>query len=215
VPQLFCQATLNTLRSLQLTGVVSVMPISSSHAVHIYAESNDLIVHLSGIVASSLVVGDGVVIIAKETHQQQLLQELTGVGMEVERYLEQGLLTMRCAQETLASFMVNGVPEPGRFRAAVTKILEKARERSSSKSKSLTVFGEMVALLWEEGNQAGALRLEELWNGALKEMPVRLHCGYPKHSFTDAEELHEVCRLHSSVLRIGESTPVRDTYAAD
>jgi MEDS: MEthanogen/methylotroph, DcmR Sensory domain len=191
------------------------MPITSPHAVHIYAESNDLIVHLSGIVASSLVVGDAVVIIAKEAHQQQLLAELNGVGMEVERYLAEGLLTMWGAQETLASFMVNGVPEPSRFRAAVTKILEKARERSSSKSKSLTVFGEMVALLWEEGNHAGALRLEELWNGALKEMPFRLHCGYSKHFFKQAEELQEVCRLHSSVLRIGESTIVPSTFAAD
>ena len=34
--------------------------------------------------------------------------------------------------------------------------------------RASSAFGEMVALLWAEGNHAAAIRLEELWNDLQK-----------------------------------------------
>jgi hypothetical protein len=47
----------------------------------------------------------------------------------------------------------------------------------------LTVFGEMVALLWAEGKKEAALEVEALWNDALNDRAFHLHCAYPRSGF--------------------------------
>jgi len=64
-------------------------------------------------------------------------------------------------------------------------------------------FGEMVALLWAQGNHSGAIRLEELWNDLQKSYSFSLFCAYPMHG-VGGEKLTEphggVCTLHSRVI---------------
>lgn len=183
------------------------MSAPNIHTVHLYSDSNDLIVHLSGIVASSLLVGSSVVIVATAAHREQLIEELLGVGIDLPRYAQERLFSMLDSKETLASFMVQDMPDPGRFRLSVGQALANARACTRSKSGIFSVFGEMVALLWEAGNQAAALSLEGLWNDTLKEIPFRLHCGYPKRAFRHETEVSAVCKVHSSVLRSGTWNP--------
>jgi hypothetical protein len=107
------------------------------------------------------------------------------------------------ARETLDTFMVEGRPDGKLFRKSVGTLLEDARRKSKSKDVGLTVFGEMVAVLWEEGNKQGALELERLWNDALGEQTFHLHCAYPRQVFSDGDDgvgLAEVCQAHSHVL---------------
>jgi hypothetical protein len=61
----------------------------------------------------------------------------------------------------------NGSPEMLLSRIGQAAALKEKFERHSdakksarSKDQGLTVFGEMVAVLWEQGNQPGALALE-------------------------------------------------------
>jgi signal transduction histidine kinase/CheY-like chemotaxis protein len=64
-------------------------------------------------------------------------------------------------------------------------------------------FGEMVALLWSEGNYAGAVRLEELWNDLQKAHSFSLFCAYPMNALGGenlGESLHGVCNTHSRVI---------------
>jgi len=42
-------------------------------------------------------------------------------------------------------------------------------EREPTCQAGLPFFGEMVAILWSEGNKVGALELERLWNDVLKD----------------------------------------------
>jgi len=41
----------------------------------------------------------------------------------------------------------------------------------------------MVALLWTQGKQEDALRLEELWNDLARTLPFSLLCAYPMAAF--------------------------------
>jgi KaiC/GvpD/RAD55 family RecA-like ATPase len=172
---------------------------SNTHSVHIYSESRDLIVHLAGIVTSSLVVGNSVLIVATEEHRKQLREALS-TGIDVQPYIDDGLYTMADAAATLSRFMVDDMPVADLFRASVGQLLLQVREHSRNEEGNFTVFGEMVALLWEKGNHAAALRLEELWNEALQEMPFRLHCGYPKRTFFHQTEEAAIAAVHSYVL---------------
>ena len=171
------------------------------HSAYIYAESRDLIVHLSGIVISSLVAGNSVVIVATKEHEQQLVESLGKFPIDIARYAQQGLYTMLESEELLSMFMVNDMPDATRFRDSVYPIVQSAQERSRDASKGVTVFGEMVAALAARGNHRAALRLEELWNEALEKIPFLLFCGYPKQVLQHDSQEAAVRAAHSSVLK--------------
>ncbi|MDP9275804.1 MAG: MEDS domain-containing protein [Chloroflexota bacterium] len=62
----------------------------------------------------------------------------------------------------------------------------------------MRVFGEMVALLWAEGDRNGALVLEELWNDLTRRLSFPLLCAYPASFFsTDAESVVHVADISS------------------
>jgi hypothetical protein len=64
----------------------------------------------------------------------------------------------------------------------------------------LTVFGEMVSVLWDEGKKDAALQLEALWNDALRERAFHLHCAYPRLGFINDGDETAVCGAHTHVL---------------
>jgi hypothetical protein len=98
-------------------------------------------------------------------------------------------------------FMVGKVPDPTLFSACVGKLMIKAKASARSKEHGLVVFGEMVALLWDQGNHEGALALERLWNGVLNERAFHMHCAYPRDLFVqDAGGMANICDSHSHVV---------------
>jgi len=88
--------------------------------------------------------------------------------------------------------------EPG-----ILTYLKAARGAGTNVPSGITVFGEMVAILWSEGNKVGALELERLWNDVLKDHAFHLHCAYPRWILQDGSDnllLKSICDEHSSVL---------------
>ena len=170
------------------------------HSVHIYNENSDLISRLCGIVSSSLRVGDAVLIVATSEHREQLVKSLEYMGIDVRTEARAGRYTMIDANEMLATFIVDGMPDPGLFRASMGCVLGKVRKAACSKALGLTVFGEMVAILWNTGRKAAALRLEDLWNDTLQYGAFHLHCAYPRGGFINEDDEAAVCRTHSHVV---------------
>jgi len=85
-------------------------------------------------------------------------------------------LTWLDARETLAQFMDGVLPDSGRFRACLGRVLEESR--SGREHLTIRAFGEMVDLLLQDGNPEGALRLEQLWNELGHDYGFSLLCGY-------------------------------------
>ena len=171
------------------------------HSVHVYNESASLISRLCGIVSSSLQVGDAVLIVATTEHRDQLVKELVSRGVDIRTHARDGRYTMVDATEMLSTFMVNGMPDRDLFMDSVGGMLMKARKAACSEAHGLTVFGEMVTVLWEQGKKQAALQLEALWNDALNDRAFHLHCAYPRSGFVnDGDEL-AVCRTHSHVVQ--------------
>jgi MEDS: MEthanogen/methylotroph, DcmR Sensory domain len=171
------------------------------HSVHVYQQEIDLITRLCAIVATSLRLGDAVLIVAAPEHRHQLVSALEKAGIDVHAAAREGRYIMLDAAETLSTFMRNGSPDATRFSASLGKVLADARTRAKSKNHGLTVFGEMVAVLWDSGQKEAALALEAIWNSALADGTFHLHCAYPRTVFSDATELHSVCDVHSHVLQ--------------
>ena len=97
--------------------------------------------------------------------------------------------------------MEGGLPN----RELVTATVGSVFARILDKRHYLVVraFGEMVDLLWKDGNIEGAILLEQLWNDLGREYKYSLLCGYSLDNFlheTGAETFRRVCGHHTHAL---------------
>jgi hypothetical protein len=175
-------------------------PAPAIHSVHIYEEASSLILRLCGIVGSSLRRGNAAIIVATADHRNRLVKGLRETGIDVRAKARAGRFIMVDAKEMLSTFMVNDAPDRELFQFSLGELLTKAGPTAGSKPRGLTVFGEMVAVLWEEGNREAALHLEELWNEALSDRAFHLHCAYPRSGFVNDLDEHAVCSRHSHTI---------------
>jgi hypothetical protein len=159
-----------------------------AHVVQFYPDDDDLVVSVSGYLIDGLREGGVGLVIATPGHLATLRDSVVPCGEIV--FLD--------AAESLSGFMIDGRPDPELFDRKIGDALRAL----ANKNRRVYAFGEMVAVLWEEGNVTGALELEELWNGLLDEVEFSLFCAYPNSIVADDQgtPLAEVCALHSDVV---------------
>ena len=147
--------------------------------------------------------GDAVVVVARQSLRDGVAADLDRMGVEFQGAVDSGRYVSLDAAETLSTFMVAGRPDPVRFNSFVGRVIADAAHRGGE----VRVFGEMVALLWDEGSVSGAVELESLWNQLAREHRFSLRCAYPMGSVAangDLGRMGEVCSHHSSF-----ATPAR------
>ena len=170
------------------------------HAVQFY-ESDDFLVSLvAEFAAEGLSGGQPVVVVAARGHADGLTDALHACGVDVDARVRDGQLIFADARETLAAFMEDGVPNADRFHAIAGRILERAAMQAQG--RGVRAYGEMVDLLWRDGNEAAAIRLEELWNELATRYRFTLLCAYHMGGFrlTSQSALFErICRTHTHV----------------
>jgi hypothetical protein len=172
------------------------------HSVQFYHHDEALIARLCGIISSAVGVGNSVLIVATEEHRRQLVEALEKRINDPQGLVAEGRLNLLDAQDTLSSFMVNGMPDRKLFFASIGELVSRARSSAWNAQRGLTVFGEMVAVLWADRNHSGALALEELWNELLNDRTFHLHCAYPRALFDaqDRQLMAAICESHSHVV---------------
>ena len=173
----------------------------SVHSVHIYENDNEMVTRLCAITSTSLRLGDSVLIVATPEHRNQLIQQLEDAETDLRTSARDGRYVMLDANETLSTFMRNGWPDSQLFDQHVGGVLSSARNHARSRKQGLTVFGEMVAIVWEEGNKEAALELEGLWNRSLHDNIFHLHCAYPRAAVIDASGIQAIQDVHTHVLQ--------------
>ena len=180
------------------------------HFVQFYETDSFLLNSLSGYVGKALSSGEAAIVVATEAHRESLEARLLADGLDVSAASAAGQYIALDAAETLAKFMVDDAPEPGRF----VETLESVIAQAAGDGQHLRIFGEMVALLWAEGNHDGAIRLEELWNDLLNRIhSFSLFCAYPMNGFGREElaaQLGNVCAGHSRVIPAESYTGLTD-----
>lgn len=172
---------------------------ASEHFVQFYESEIFLLDSLSEFIGAGLSAGDACIVIATKAHRETLEEILKAQGLDLATAHTHGEYIALDAVETLSKFMIDGLPEPGRFFEIIGNIIRQAGEDRLH----VRAFGEMVALLWEEGNQAGAIQLEELWNELAKTHSFSLFCAYPMHGFGKVAHdapFTEVATRHTRVI---------------
>jgi hypothetical protein len=121
-------------------------------------------------------------------------------GLKAELHAAEGRYFAADARETLARFMVNGLPDATRFAITIGELLTQAKASSQGR---LAIYGEMVALLWGQGQQEAAMQLERFWNELGKSQSFTLRCAYPLSVFSGQSEIDavlQICSEHTHVI---------------
>jgi hypothetical protein len=168
------------------------------HLVQIYEDDSLFLDTLEGFVADGLLAGEGVVVIATCRHLSALNRALVKRDSRLTRAMEGDQYLSLDAEAMLSLFMVNGWPDDELFNQFVTGVLQ----RASAGGRRVRAFGEMVALLWAQGNCGATVRLEHLWHELCEQQEFMLFCAYPKTGFTrdTQDSMREICDAHSRVL---------------
>ena len=174
------------------------------HVVQFYSDDSFLLEGLSRFIGSALGAGDAAIVIATEAHRDELTLRLQALGLDTARSIKQGRFVSLDAAETLSKFMVDGWPDEARFEEVVGGVLKGVTSAvKGGLQPRVAAFGEMVALLWADGQGDAAIRLEQLWNDLAKKHSFYLHCAYPMSGFAhsqDGDPILKICAEHSHVI---------------
>lgn len=170
------------------------------HLIQLYDNDDIFLDTLEGFVYGGLRAGEAVVVIATARHAKHLNDRLRSRGVDVAAERRDRNLILMNAEQTLHSFVSDdGWPNDDKFYEVVRTVLAKARGDSG---KRVRAFGEMVAVLWDRGQNAATVRLEHLWHKLCQEEEFSLFCAYPRAGFTNyaLKSLQDICAVHSQVV---------------
>jgi signal transduction histidine kinase len=174
-----------------------------SHVCQFYVDDNFLLESLGRYIGTALGGGDSAMVIATPAHRQGLARILKSRGLDASSALKSGRYVLLDAAETLGMFLVNGWPEEGLFTDVFGNLLTRTKSASGNPDQRIAVFGEMVSLLWSDGNLDAALRLEQLWTQLGRTHAFSLRCGYPMRGFDRYEHgeiFLKICAEHTVVI---------------
>jgi anti-sigma regulatory factor (Ser/Thr protein kinase) len=154
------------------------------HIVKFYDDDADLIGSVSSYLAERYHPDEVAVVIASPDHVRALEAVVTEPRIMID------------AAETLATIIVDGVPDRDAFETAVGSVFRRIAEGGGR----ARAYGEMVGLLYAAGDIVAAIKLEGLWNTLLDGVELPLFCAYPGSGIDpNADEVGEVCALHTEV----------------
>jgi signal transduction histidine kinase len=173
----------------------------ADHVAQFYESADFLCDAASAFLADGLLVGQPLLVIATEAHRSAISARFATNGFDFDGARRSGQLRVLDAREALSTFMVDRVPDAALFRSSIGGLLEDGVRWCSG--ASVRTYGEMVDVLWRDGNPSAALRVEELWNDLAAAHSFSLLCAYAMGNFyTEAhrQQLEDVCLRHGRVL---------------
>jgi PAS domain S-box-containing protein len=175
------------------------------HLVQFYEDDEFLAGAVAKFLGEGVAAGDVLIVIATIAHLERFLRRLELDGFDVAGMRAFGQLIELDADQTLAKLMRAGEPDPALFEAEIGSLIA---TRAAAGTGQVRAYGEMVDILWRDGQRKAALRLEELWNDLQSRHSFRLLCAYAMASFyKQPAGLQCVCATHTHVLETNASNP--------
>jgi hypothetical protein len=186
-------------------------PPSRFHAVQFYGNPAALCRIVASFIGEGLARGAAAALMVTPDHAKRIDACLGQDGFDVDALKRDGALVVLDARDTLNQFMMAGTPNPGAFRRTVGGLLTEMRR--GQRDRGIRAYGEMVDLLWKDGREGAAIRLETLWNQLATSREFDLLCGYAMGNFYKGPALDAITRQHTHVVPTDGGTPVPTAHA--
>jgi hypothetical protein len=195
-----------------------------NHIVQLYQDQEFLNRAVCRFAGAALANGEGLILVPTLTHWNAFRPRLEAEGVDVEAARERGQLTVVDADECLPRFMRDGMPDSPVFLGLAADVI--GRARAGGRYKRVRWWGEMVSVLWERGDIAASMSLEDLFDQLGREQDVALFCSFLMDNFDGEVHTHMLPRLgtnHSHLIPVEDyarleravADALRDTVGAD
>jgi DcmR-like sensory protein len=178
-------------------------PAPGDHIVQIYQDQEFLNRAACRYIGAGVANGEGIMLFSTPTHWNAFRPRLEAAGVDVRAAQERGQLTVFDADELLSRFMRGGMPDPPTFNDVLGDIIGKARAGGSY--QNLRAWGEMVNVLWERGDVAASMNLEDLFDQLNKTIAISIFCSFLMDNFNGDVQAHMLPRLgtnHSHLIPV-------------
>ena len=175
------------------------------HIVQLYQDERFLSRAVCRFAAAALANGEGVILVPTPSHWEAFRPRLEAEGVDVEGVQKRGQLTVVDANELLPQFMRESMPDAPVFLGLAANVI--AQARGAGRYQKVRWWGEMVNVLWERGDVAASMNLEDLFDQLADEHDIAIFCSFLMDNFDGA--------IHTRMLpRLGENhshlIPVED-----
>src|SRR5271170_88994 len=175
------------------------------HIVQLYQDQQFLNRAVCRFAAGAIANGEGVILVPTAAHWEAFRPRLETEGVDVEGAQARGQLTVVDADELLPHFMRDAMPDAPVFLGLAADVI--ANARGQDLYPKVRWWGEMVNVLWEQGNVAASMSLEDQFDRLAKHHEIAIFCSFVMDNFNS--------EVHSRLLpRLGQNhshlIPVED-----
>jgi len=150
-------------------------------------------------VEAGLQRGDTVLIIARADQRDRLFERLAAGKFRPQTLRDPRQLSVLDAGELTAQLVAGSLPEWVPFRNALAPALS----RLEASGREARVYSDLANALWQAGDTAAAIQVEDFWNLLAVSYRFSLYCGYAMDTQSEssyAGPLEELGRTHTDIL---------------
>jgi hypothetical protein len=176
-------------------------PGPDGHIVQLYQDGDFYSEAISHFAAEGLVRGESIILVATHDNWLRISPRLQSKGFDISDLCDRGQLTLLDANATLPKFMAGGMPDGRIFKPLARETIQKAR--CGGQYPAVRWWGEMVNVLYVEGNGKASNRLEEFFDEVAHEETIAIFCSFQMDKYDPQiydEALGNVCRTHSHLI---------------
>jgi hypothetical protein len=153
----------------------------SDHIVQLYQDEDFLNRAVCRFAGAALANGEGIILVPTLTHWNAIRPRLEAEGVDVEAARERGQLTVVDADGFLPRFMRDALPDSPMFLGLAADVIGQAHD--GGRYPRVRWWGEMVDVLWERGDVAASMQLEDLFDHLAHEHDIAIFCSFLMDNF--------------------------------
>ncbi len=173
------------------------------HIVQLYQDEKFLSRAVCRFAVSAINHGEGVILVPTSAHWNALRPRLEAEGVDVKAAQACGQLTVVDADQLLPDFMRDAMPDAPLFLGLAGETIAKAR--GGDRFTKVRWWGEMVNVLWERGDVAASMGLEDLFHKLAYDQEIAIFCSFLMDNFdgdVHARMLPRLGQNHSHLIPV-------------
>jgi hypothetical protein len=173
------------------------------HIVQLYQDEQFLNRAVCRFAAAAIVNGEGIILVPTIAHWDAFRPRLESEGVDVKAAEKRGQLTIVDADNLLPTFMHDGMPDSPVFLGLAANVITQAR--GDGRYPKVRWWGEMVNILWERGDVAASMNLEDLFDQLAHEQDIAIFCSFLMDNFNGDVHARMLPRLgenHSHLIPV-------------
>ena len=173
------------------------------HIVQLYQDEDFLNCTVCRFAGAAIANGEGIILVPTITHWKAIRPRLEAEGVDVEAARKRGQLTVVNSEEFLPRFMSDAMPDSPLFLGLAADVIGEAR--AGARYEKVRWWGEMVNVLWERGDAAASMNLEDMFDRLAKKHDIAIFCSFLMDNFNGDVHAHMLPRLgtnHSHLIPV-------------